>query len=344
MLLQHAPARLDRRRQLQRPAALLVAGGGYAEGPTQPLAPAEADSLLYYFFLMFPLSLIRYIARCTNHYASQLVVVSFDMRRGLKRGVRRKTVCDESTPGARPRAPKYFVPMDVGGFLVWLAIHIYMGVVDIGGNPRCYWCCDEALNIGDEWVKSKMARETFLAYNYYLHVAEPNEQATTDNPSKTSKVDKFIAMVKGIIRSAWCLGEFFSIDEATEKMTGACKIKQYNPKKPAKHHIKFWVLAAVNGYCFNFDIYQGAGTASGGALLDKDDKMGPRVILALIPAALYHKNFTDCMDNYFSSIALFNTLLQLGIYAVATSSTRSRRRCATRRAGRSRTPTRTPRA
>ena len=92
------------------------------------------------------------------------------------------------------------------------------------------------------------------------------------------------------------------------------------PKKPQKWGIKIWYLAdAMFQYVCDFDIYSGA---SHYFLDDENGKMveggqGIEVVDNLV-SSLAHRGHLVIMDNFFSSIELFEELEKKGIYATRT--------------------------
>ena len=102
-----------------------------------------------------------------------------------------------------------------------------------------------------------------------------------------------------------------AIDEAMIKFKGRSSIKPYMPMKPVKRGFKVWVRAdSINGYICDFDVYTG-----------KDDaphkNLGANVVQKLsepLAGGNYHLYF----DNFFSSVDLFETLLNEGLYACGT--------------------------
>ena len=92
-------------------------------------------------------------------------------------------------------------------------------------------------------------------------------------------------------------------------------MKQYLPMKPVKRGFKVWVRAdAVNGFCCDFDVY--VGKASDG--VTREVGLGESVVLKL-SEPLCGGNYQVYCDNFFSSISLFETLHERGIYACGTA-------------------------
>ena len=97
-------------------------------------------------------------------------------------------------------------------------------------------------------------------------------------------------------------------------------MKQYLPNKPVRRGFKVWVVAdSDNGYFLDVDVY--VGRPSDGVTTEHG--LGPRVVLQLTEP-YRHKNHRVFCDNYFTSPALFDELLQHGIYACGTVRTNRR--------------------
>ena len=91
-------------------------------------------------------------------------------------------------------------------------------------------------------------------------------------------------------------------------------MKQYIPKKPIRRGFKVWVVAdSENGYFWDVDVYVGRPSSG----VSTDHGLGARVVLQLTQP-FRNKNYRVYCDNFFSSPALFDELLQNGLYACGT--------------------------
>ena len=89
-------------------------------------------------------------------------------------------------------------------------------------------------------------------------------------------------------------------------------MKQYLPKKPIKRGFKVWVRAdSHNAYISQFECYTGkkGDTAEVG--------LGGNVVIRLT-RDLVGKNYHIYMDNFFSSVSLYKSLLLDKIYSTGT--------------------------
>jgi len=91
---------------------------------------------------------------------------------------------------------------------------------------------------------------------------------------------------------------------------GHSSLKQYLPLKPVKHGFKVWVRAdSTNGYICDFSVYTGKESV--------ERELGPKVVKNLsqpLAGGNYHLFF----DNFFSTVKLFDDLLEDQIYACGT--------------------------
>ena len=115
-----------------------------------------------------------------------------------------------------------------------------------------------------------------------------------------------------------CLGRYnpnvnTSVDEAMVAFRGRLAFRQYMPGKPTKYGIKVWVRAdPANGYLNDFQVYTGKSD-DGRA----EDGLAARVVMDLMRPILNNHHIVN-MDNYFSSPALYEKLLDENTYARGT--------------------------
>jgi hypothetical protein len=92
------------------------------------------------------------------------------------------------------------------------------------------------------------------------------------------------------------------------------------PKKPQKWGMKIWCLAdAISRYVHDFNIYCGAShySVDGGKDNVVEGGQGAEVVEKLV-GKLAHQGHLVLMDNFFSSVELFQELEKKGIYATGT--------------------------
>ena len=110
--------------------------------------------------------------------------------------------------------------------------------------------------------------------------------------------------------------ENLSIDESMIGFKGRLAFLQYMPKKPQKWGMKAWVLAdAANGYVWNWKLY----TRKEENIPTSDLGLAHRVVLDLLDdARLKNKGYRVFLDNFYSSPALLQDLLEEGFEACGT--------------------------
>lgn len=120
---------------------------------------------------------------------------------------------------------------------------------------------------------------------------------------------------------AWYLGKHVTVDEMMIRYKGTYSpIRQYMPKKPQKWGLKVWCLAcSVSKYVWSFEIYCGKEDVVVPPPLhpDADARLANNVVIRLLDG-LWNRWHVVTMDNFFSSISLFTSLLSRGVYATGT--------------------------
>ena len=89
-------------------------------------------------------------------------------------------------------------------------------------------------------------------------------------------------------------------------------MKQYVPLKPTKRGFKVWVRAdSVTGYFCDFNVYVGRETTVA------EEGLGERVVSQLCKEIEGYNYHVYC-DNFFTSVSLFESLLEHHVYACGT--------------------------
>lgn len=190
-------------------------------------------------------------------------------------------------------------------------LHILMGTLRFP-RSRMYWNS----HIGLDLVLKAMSYARFSQLRNVLHFVD------VLNSSASTSVDKFYKL-NPIINSFRnrCLQheveENISIDEQIVPFKGKLAIKQYIKGKPCPWGIKIYMLCGKSGLPYDFLIYQGKTTS-----LPEDNikrfGYGASIVLYLCNRIT---STGHCLffDNYFSTYALFEILLQKQINAIGTA-------------------------
>ncbi|XP_067141824.1 piggyBac transposable element-derived protein 3-like [Centruroides vittatus] len=178
-------------------------------------------------------------------------------------------------------------------------------------QTRHYWCSDIDLCV--PIVREVMTRERYKQILSNLHVND-NLSIPLDNKDRLYKIRPLITTINENFKKFRLPDQFQSIDESMVKFKGRSSLKQYNPMKPVKRGYKLWCRADMSGYIYEFIIYQGK---------THDDRKKKQFglggsVVAKLSSSLHHGNFVIIMDNYFTSLELFEYLKSQGVYACGT--------------------------
>ena len=174
-----------------------------------------------------------------------------------------------------------------------------------------YWSVDKNLHYFP--VASRIPRKWFLEIQRYLHFNNNSNIVARDEPGydRLAKVRPVIESLRQSFLSSYSPHRENAIDEAMIKFKGRSSLKQYLPKKPIKRSFKVWVRAdSITGYICDVEVYTGPEGSTGKDLRSKVVKKLSRPLVG----GKYHLYF----DNFFSSVQLFEDLLDDDLYACGT--------------------------
>ena len=278
-------------------------------GPTVPL-PSTA---LEIFRLFFTTALFQLIVAETNLYAAKV----------LEGAVEEKwTDINED---------------DVSAFL---GFALLMGINWLP-QLKMYWSKQYSFHL----IAERIPRDRFLSIWRYLHFTsetspytQPSPTAASASPTRTAasasplpttssashspgstgthdrlyKVRPILSAVVAACRKNYRPHREQAIDEAMVAFKGRSSMKQYNPMKPVKRGFKIWTRAdSHNGYVCEFECYTGRKEG----VVEKG--LGGSVVTRLT-RDLVGKAYHIYMDNFFSSVPLYQNLLQEMIYCTGT--------------------------
>ena len=178
------------------------------------------------------------------------------------------------------------------------------------------FCCEVIANL--------LTRERFYTLRTYLHITNPatyEEDWGHPDFDKMCQTRPLLEKIGVVCKIVWNLGKFVTMDEMMVRYKGGyCPVRQYMPKKLVKWGLKLWYLAnSSSKFISNFDVYCGKSRAT----LEEsrsargESNLPTRVVLDLT-SDIHEKGHVVVMDNYFSSIELFNALEEKGTYATGT--------------------------
>lgn len=213
------------------------------------------------------------------------------------------------------------------------AIHLMIGVLKF---PRIHMFWNK--NLGISFFTDNMSLKRFFSIRNHLHLVDANERA----PNCTDRLFKvnigtstfllcnsilsfyLLLKVRPIIEAVRirCLDhkleENLCIDEQIIPFKGQINIKQYIKSKPYPWGIKVFVLCGKSGIPYDFIVYQGSTTPLDNEMVKKIG-FSSAIVLHLaqrIPANVIGRKLY--FDNYFSSYAVFEALLERKIFSAGT--------------------------
>jgi hypothetical protein len=285
------------------------------------------------FNLFWPWTILRDIVNETNRYARQ----------------------DDGAGGTMEG--RRWEQLTMAGLKAFMAIHIYIGLKK-QPNLKTYWMHDSIFHC--DTISNIFTRQRFQDLRRCLHITNPAqyENVQRDDPAydKIHQTRWLVDAIRERCKAAWNLGKKLTIDEMMVRYKGTYSpIRQYMPNKPLKWGLKVWCLAcSVSKYVWNFYFYCGKSQAVNPPLIPivpdppivmpgeptvdpplatmkpqpvqpprarrGEAKLAHEVVLNMV-SGFEGRGHLLVMDNYFSSIGLFQELLAKGIYATGTMRT-----------------------
>ena len=203
---------------------------------------------------------------------------------------------------------------------MFLAICTYLGIVKVQ-NRKLVW--RKGGTFEQTWVSSRMSLRRFEAllnaFNCVQHWAphcSDEEYAEKTARDPFWQVKDLVTECNARSQHHFKMGRTFSIDEAVIPFKGRHKAKCYNPKKPAKYHLKkFSLNCAKTGYVYAHYHYGG-----------KDEQRPEGISASLWPIKklvdgcqhLHDKGHYCATDNWYTSAQSLSYLRRRGIHSVGT--------------------------
>ncbi|KAK6182621.1 hypothetical protein SNE40_010263 [Patella caerulea] len=245
-----------------------------------------------FFYRFFPEHLFNDIAFETNRYADQYFDSTVDL-------------------------PPFSIfqrwkSVDMDDIKHFFALRIAMGFVR-KPNWRDYWSTDFVTCV--PFFSSIMSRNRYTLINSFLHYNNNENQLEKENINYDIlfKVRPIINSVLSTYLDSYISSRDVSIDESLCPFKGKLSYKQYIPNKPHKWGVKFWVMCdAKTGFCLYWDAYTGKNK-----FLYPEFSVTENIVLQLVdklPEIGHH----IYMDNFYSSVKLFERLKSLGFGACGT--------------------------
>jgi len=115
------------------------------------------------------------------------------------------------------------------------------------------------------------------------------------------------------LRKFYIPGTDLTVDEQLVPFRGRCPLRQYIPSKPAKYGVNvWWCCDGATSYPLNAEVYIGKQPAQ-----ERELNQGERIVTTMV-SPRYSSGRNVVGDNFFTSVALVEELLQQGLTYVGT--------------------------
>ncbi|XP_069157643.1 piggyBac transposable element-derived protein 4-like [Procambarus clarkii] len=168
---------------------------------------------------------------------------------------------------------------------------------------RMYWQTNQMWHC--RFFNLFMSSARFQHISKFFHMYN-KKGIPVNNSDRLIKVRPLMDYFSKKIASVYIPKKELSLDVGTMAWRGHLSFKVYNPNKPDKYGVKFYMLAeGTSGYIYKFDVYCGIG------------KMTVETVMGLM-APLVNKGYHLYMDNYYNSVSLTEQLREVGVYTCGT--------------------------
>ena len=206
----------------------------------------------------------------------------------------------------------YSVPITVAEIKVLIGLQIIHVLYPIQGGMKLHWSQAKvpvaALTSFGEYMAHDRY-EVIMRCWTFVQVMDDKQAFAARQRDRFWKIRPLCNALKKTFKDAYVPGTYLSHDEGCiETFSKWCPCKQKILGKPMKSFVKLFMTCCVNGYCHQFDVYQGKGD---------DDFSG---LNSILKHARLYENSWRCFifDRYYAHIRTFIGLRKLGLSAVGT--------------------------
>ena len=146
---------------------------------------------------------------------------------------------------------------------------------------------------------------------------------TKTNRDPLYKVRPVIDMIDRNFLHVYTPKKNLAVDEASCPFKGRLGFKMYNPRKPARFHIRLYeVCESESGYCSGVEIFTGnknSKCVASSKPLDPGCTVTTKLVLGLLQRSnLLDQGYHVYMDNYYTSVELLDELYVRSTYCAGT--------------------------
>ena len=194
---------------------------------------------------------------------------------------------------------------------IFVAHLLVMGVLR-KPDMESYWCSTGVCQI--PFFGRWMSRNRFTAILANMHLTDDSRNPPFGSPGHDplAKMRPFITMCEDNFKFTYRPLRDLSMDESCCPWKGRLRFRVYNPRKPARFHIKlFQICEATSGYIIGFSVYTGKNSCVDETVCtDNDCTTTSKVVMTLASQCeLLDKGHRLYFDNYYSSPELLEELL-----------------------------------
>lgn len=180
----------------------------------------------------------------------------------------------------------------------------YMGLVRMP-SIRHYWSTKRLFR--NDVASGVMSRNRFETLLQLWHFSD---NMTCPPGDRLYKIQPLIDLLVSKFQKVFTPEETFCVDESVIPFRGRLVFKQYLPKKTHKYGIKVFKLCSSDGYTWALKLYSGK---------EQDAKASvPTKVVLTLAEKLLGQGRTAITDNYYTSLALANQLLDTKTHLVGT--------------------------
>ena len=255
-----------------------------------------------FFNAFFEDTMWELIADATNDYASQRIA-----RLGVDALERMEH------PDYRPSSrTNFWKAVTVNDIKIFFAHLIVMGIVR---KPKLehYWSTTGVAQT--PFFGKWMSRNRFTAILSNIHLTDDSTNPRYGQPGHDplAKLRPFMDMCERNFCHVYRPQRNLSMDESCCPWKGRLRFKVYNPRKPARFHIKLYQMCeASSGYIVGFNVYTGKNSCIDETVvfMDPESSKTSKIVLSLADKCdVLDKGHIIYCDNYYSSPELMEGLL-----------------------------------
>ena len=214
----------------------------------------------------------------------------------------------------------FWKPVSVSEVKIFFAHIIVMGIVRKPDIEK-YWQSSGPCRT--PFFGKSMSRNRFTAILSNLHLAEDEGNPAFGQPGHNplAKIQPFLDMCSRNFKFIYGPSRDLAIDESCCPWNGRLRFKVYNPRKPARFHIKLFQLCeSVSGFICSFMVYTGKGSCHrDDATLNPECGRTTKTVMTLAEnAGVLDKGHRIYMDNFYTSPELLEELLYRDTLACGT--------------------------